>query len=186
MNACLPSRGFLRTSSRRLTRFPSRIPFLVRTILQGQVYCHRRTKTKRVFPSMYDMFIGGVSGSMEPALDTALRELGEELGLGPLGGCCRGGSEDTAAGEKVRKLFAVCVRAYGYTRAHADPRSRARSLISTALPSSGELDTSSLGTSDSGARRIPTLCCAPRFCLCVRTVRTGSVCRRARPRSSLS
>ncbi|CAN0143376.1 unnamed protein product [Ectocarpus sp. 4 AP-2014] len=51
----------------------------------GEVYCHRRTSTKRVFPSMYDMFIGGVSGTMEPPLATALRELGEELGLGPYG-----------------------------------------------------------------------------------------------------
>lgn len=34
---------------------------------------------------MYDMFIGGVSGTMEPPLTTALRELGEELGLGPYG-----------------------------------------------------------------------------------------------------
>lgn len=34
---------------------------------------------------MYDMFIGGVSAAMEPALTTALRELGEELGLGPMG-----------------------------------------------------------------------------------------------------
>ncbi|CAM9888884.1 unnamed protein product [Ectocarpus fasciculatus] len=51
----------------------------------GEVYCHRRTSTKRVFPSMYDMFIGGVSGTMEPSLTTALRELGEELGLGPYG-----------------------------------------------------------------------------------------------------
>ncbi|CAM9772392.1 unnamed protein product [Ectocarpus sp. 6 AP-2014] len=52
---------------------------------RGEVYCHRRTSTKRVFPSMYDMFIGGVSGTMEPPLTTALRELGEELGLGPYG-----------------------------------------------------------------------------------------------------
>lgn len=35
---------------------------------------------------MYDMFIGGVSGTLEPSLTTAVRELGEELGLGPCGG----------------------------------------------------------------------------------------------------
>lgn len=35
---------------------------------------------------MYDMFIGGVSGTLEPVATTALRELGEELGLGPYGG----------------------------------------------------------------------------------------------------
>ncbi|CAM9316780.1 unnamed protein product [Pylaiella littoralis] len=60
---------------------------------QGEVYCHRRTSTKRVFPSLYDMFIGGVSGTMEPSLTTAVRELGEELGLGPCGG---GGGGDSA------------------------------------------------------------------------------------------
>lgn len=70
-------------------------------INQGDIYCHRRTATKRVFPSMYDMFIGGISGSMEPSVLTAARELGEELGLGPLAGggdSDRGG--DVGAGTK--------------------------------------------------------------------------------------
>ncbi|CAM9399537.1 unnamed protein product, partial [Choristocarpus tenellus] len=49
---------------------------------QGEVYCHRRTATKRLFPSMYDMFIGGISGTGESPEQTALRELREELGLG--------------------------------------------------------------------------------------------------------
>lgn len=42
---------------------------------------------------MYDMFIGGVSAAMEPALTTAVRELGEELGLGPM----RDGNENSHA-----------------------------------------------------------------------------------------
>lgn len=41
---------------------------------------------------MYDMFIGGVSGTSEPVATTALRELGEELGLGPYGGSGSGSS----------------------------------------------------------------------------------------------
>lgn len=71
---------------------PPPAPFRIH---QGEVYCHRRTSTKRVFPSMYDMFIGGVSGTMEPAATTALRELGEELGLGP---CASGSGVENRGG----------------------------------------------------------------------------------------
>mmetsp|Transcript_5364 Transcript_5364/g.6557 ORF Transcript_5364/g.6557 Transcript_5364/m.6557 type:complete len:477 (+) Transcript_5364:26-1456(+) len=46
-----------------------------------RVYVHRRTDHKRVFPSLYDMFVGGVSGAGESAEITARRELAEELGL---------------------------------------------------------------------------------------------------------
>lgn len=46
------------------------------------VYCHRRTDTKRIFPSLYDMFVGGVSISGENSKLTAAREVAEELGLG--------------------------------------------------------------------------------------------------------
>ena len=46
-----------------------------------QVYCHQRTDTKRVFPSLYDMFVGGVSASFEPSRLTAAREVAEELGM---------------------------------------------------------------------------------------------------------
>uniref|UniRef100_A0A7S0CKQ7 Nudix hydrolase domain-containing protein n=1 Tax=Proboscia inermis TaxID=420281 RepID=A0A7S0CKQ7_9STRA len=46
-----------------------------------RVYVHRRTDHKRVFPSLYDMFVGGVSGAGEPPELTARRELAEELGL---------------------------------------------------------------------------------------------------------
>lgn len=35
----------------------------------------------RVFPSMYDMFVGGVNSSGETSYETLLRELNEELGL---------------------------------------------------------------------------------------------------------
>ena len=39
------------------------------------------TTLSRVFPSMYDMFVGGVSSSGESSLQTLLRELKEEIGL---------------------------------------------------------------------------------------------------------
>jgi 8-oxo-dGTP pyrophosphatase MutT (NUDIX family) len=45
------------------------------------LYVHRRTDTKRIFPSLYDMFVGGVSTTGEEAKTTAQREVAEELGL---------------------------------------------------------------------------------------------------------
>ena len=46
-----------------------------------EIYCHQRTDSKRVFPSLYDMFVGGVSTAGEDARLTASREVAEELGL---------------------------------------------------------------------------------------------------------
>ena len=45
------------------------------------LYTHRRTDTKRIFPSLYDMFVGGVSTVKEESKITAAREVAEELGL---------------------------------------------------------------------------------------------------------
>ncbi|MFE5511528.1 NUDIX domain-containing protein [Streptomyces sp. NPDC056529] len=47
----------------------------------GRVFVHRRTPTKLVFPSMYDMFVGGVVGAGESYDEAALREAEEELGV---------------------------------------------------------------------------------------------------------
>ncbi|MET7681804.1 NUDIX domain-containing protein [Streptomyces sp. NPDC005423] len=47
----------------------------------GRVFVHRRTPTKLVFPSLYDMFVGGVVGTGESYDDAALREAREELGV---------------------------------------------------------------------------------------------------------
>ena len=51
------------------------------TAATPEVYVHQRTSTKRVFPSLYDMFVGGVSTSGEDSTWTAAREVSEELGL---------------------------------------------------------------------------------------------------------
>ncbi|MBX9395803.1 NUDIX domain-containing protein [Streptomyces sp. TRM72054] len=50
----------------------------------GHVFVHRRTPTKLVFPSLYDMFVGGVVGAGESYDDAALREAEEELGVSGL------------------------------------------------------------------------------------------------------
>ncbi|MEI5521550.1 NUDIX domain-containing protein [Streptomyces brasiliscabiei] len=50
----------------------------------GRVFVHRRTATKLVFPSLYDMFVGGVVGAGESYDDAALREAEEELGVSGL------------------------------------------------------------------------------------------------------
>ncbi|WP_406338943.1 NUDIX hydrolase [Streptomyces sp. NBC_00649] len=47
----------------------------------GRIFVHRRTPTKLVFPSLYDMFVGGVVGAGESYDDAALREAEEELGV---------------------------------------------------------------------------------------------------------
>jgi isopentenyldiphosphate isomerase len=47
----------------------------------GRIYVHRRTRTKDVFPGLYDMFVGGVVGSGESYDDAARREVAEELGI---------------------------------------------------------------------------------------------------------
>ncbi|MCH0565545.1 MULTISPECIES: NUDIX hydrolase [unclassified Streptomyces] len=50
----------------------------------GRIFVHRRTPTKLVFPSLYDMFVGGVVGAGEAYDDAALREAEEELGVSGL------------------------------------------------------------------------------------------------------
>ncbi|MEV4504462.1 NUDIX domain-containing protein [Streptomyces klenkii] len=48
---------------------------------EGRIFVHRRTAGKLVFPSRYDMFVGGVVGTGESYDEAALREAEEELGV---------------------------------------------------------------------------------------------------------
>ncbi|MFJ9662330.1 NUDIX domain-containing protein [Streptomyces griseoflavus] len=50
----------------------------------GRLFVHRRTAAKQVFPSLYDMFVGGVVGAGEGYDEAALREAEEELGVSGL------------------------------------------------------------------------------------------------------
>jgi isopentenyldiphosphate isomerase len=47
----------------------------------GDVYVHRRSDTKDVFPGLYDAFAGGIVASGESYEQAARRELAEELGV---------------------------------------------------------------------------------------------------------
>lgn len=47
----------------------------------GKIYLHRRTATKDLFPSLYDMFVAGTVEAGERYEDAAIRELEEELGI---------------------------------------------------------------------------------------------------------
>lgn len=61
----------------------------------GRLFVHRRTPTKLVFPSLYDMFVGGVVGAGESYDDAALREAEEELGVSRLPGPSPSSSSST-------------------------------------------------------------------------------------------
>jgi 8-oxo-dGTP pyrophosphatase MutT (NUDIX family) len=47
----------------------------------GDIYVHRRTPTKDVYPSYYDFMAGGVVAAGEDPYDAVVRELAEELGI---------------------------------------------------------------------------------------------------------
>jgi 8-oxo-dGTP pyrophosphatase MutT (NUDIX family) len=54
---------------------------LVRSADGSRIYVHRRTTTKAVFAGMHDCLAGGVIDPGETPLQTATRELSEELGI---------------------------------------------------------------------------------------------------------
>ena len=49
---------------------------------KGELYVHKRTDTKDVFPSCFDMMVGGALEAGEEYQIAALREVQEELGVG--------------------------------------------------------------------------------------------------------
>jgi isopentenyldiphosphate isomerase len=61
-----------------------RCTFILATNTADKIFVHRRTATKLAFPSLYDMFVGGVVGTGENYDDAAYREAEEELGVSGL------------------------------------------------------------------------------------------------------
>ncbi|MFD0743052.1 NUDIX domain-containing protein [Phytohabitans flavus] len=62
-------------------RLRHRATFVLARDPDGQIFVHRRTARKLVFPSLYDMFVGGVLGAGETYDAAAQREAAEELGV---------------------------------------------------------------------------------------------------------
>ncbi len=65
-------------------RLRHRCTFILARDPDDRIFVHRRTAAKLVFPSMYDMFVGGVVGAGESYDDAAKREAEEELGVSGL------------------------------------------------------------------------------------------------------
>lgn len=65
-------------------RLRHRCAFILARDGAGRIFVHRRTAQKLVFPSLYDMFVGGVVGAGESYDEAALREAEEELGVSGL------------------------------------------------------------------------------------------------------
>ena len=56
-----------------------RCAFILVRDAEDRIFVHRRTSTKLVHPSLYDMFVGGVVGTGESYAEAALWEAEEEL-----------------------------------------------------------------------------------------------------------
>jgi isopentenyldiphosphate isomerase len=65
----------------RARRLPHRCVYVLVFDAAGRLFVHQRTATKDVFPSRWDMTIGGVLAAGEDFATGARRELAEELGV---------------------------------------------------------------------------------------------------------
>ena len=65
----------------RARRLPHRSVYVLVFDSHGRLFVHQRTATKDVFPSRWDMTIGGVLAAGEDFATGAARELEEELGV---------------------------------------------------------------------------------------------------------
>ncbi|GCD38848.1 putative Nudix hydrolase [Streptomyces chrestomyceticus JCM 4735] len=73
--------GQVRRGDAYAHRLRTRCAFVLARDAEDRIFVHRRTARKLVFPSHYDMFVGGVVGAGETYDGTALREAEEELGV---------------------------------------------------------------------------------------------------------
>lgn len=65
----------------RAKRLPHRSTYILVFNAQGDLYVHKRTMTKDVYPGYYDLAAGGVVLAGESYETSAGRELAEELGI---------------------------------------------------------------------------------------------------------
>ena len=65
----------------RAQRLPHRSTYVLVFDRHGALFVHLRTPTKDVYPSHWDVCVGGVLAAGESFDDGAARELGEELGV---------------------------------------------------------------------------------------------------------
>jgi len=68
-------------SKMRKLKLCHRASYMVIQDLSGLIYVQKRTATKDYCPSMFDACCGGVMQSGEDALQSAYRELDEEMGI---------------------------------------------------------------------------------------------------------
>ena len=76
--------GTARRADAYARRLRHRCAFVLARDPENRLFVHRRTAAKLVFPSMYDMFVGGVVGAGETYDEAALRDAEEELGVSGL------------------------------------------------------------------------------------------------------
>ena len=73
--------GAMPRSVMRTRRLPHRATYILTFNSRGELYVHKRTLTKDVFPGFYDAVAGGVVLAGESYETGAARELEEELGI---------------------------------------------------------------------------------------------------------
>lgn len=73
--------GVVTRAEMRARRLPHRCTYILVFNSRGELFVHLRTATKDVFPSHWDVTIGGVLAAGESFDDGARREAREELGV---------------------------------------------------------------------------------------------------------
>jgi isopentenyldiphosphate isomerase len=73
--------GRVRRREMRVRRLPHRCVYVLVFNRKGELFVHLRTATKDIYPSHWDVAVGGVLAAGETFDAGARREVGEELGI---------------------------------------------------------------------------------------------------------